>query len=405
MEPFTNSANRGRLRAIWQEHPWIADLVLAVLIAVIGAISRPPQAFATPELVAYIVVVCGCSIALIFRRRCPRLIMAVIGVLLVVHLVAVQAITMFTCAVCLVAAYTTQTQLLPPWRWGYVVAIYIGTGTAVLGSQIPSSETDWTIKAVLATSAAALITVAVLAGIVRRTQKIRYEDALKRAAVLEARQAVERRLAVIEERARIAREMHDMLGHSLNAIAMQAEGARYVIRTDPDRTDRVLANIGLLSRTAVDDVRDLISVLATDDDSTSAPVLPTPTLRDVGALINDLRYTGATVRLQVDGDLSSVPDHVGFAGYRIIQESLTNVLKHADGAPSSVRIHVLDRTVELSIVNASTGDFPSASDNDLHLGIIGMRERARALGGTLTAGPDPDTGRWCVAVSLPWRQP
>jgi len=401
MEPFTSPATRDRLRTAWQEYPWVADLVLAVFVGVLGAISRPSLSFTTPEQTAYSIIVFGCSVALIFRRMRPRLTLAVIGVLLVLHLVVVQELTVFASAVCLIVAYTTQTQMLPPWRWGYVAAIYVGAGMAVLTSPTPTADTDWMIKLVIAAATAALITVAILAGIVRRNQKTRYEDALERTAFLEARQEAERRLAAVEERTRIAREMHDVLGHSLNTIAVQAEGVRYVIRTDPQRTDQVLADIGRLSRTAVDDVRDLISVLATDDDG-DAPIRPTPTLRDVGELISDLQYTRAAIRLQVEGDLSSIPDQVGLAGYRIIQESLTNVLKYADGAAVNVRIVVHDAAVKLTVLNTASGESRTAR-GDSHHGIIGMQERARALGGTLTAGPDPTTGGWSVAATLPWR--
>ena len=406
MEPFTTPATRERLRTVWQERPWVADVVLAVLFGVLGAISRPTLSFATPEQIAYSIVVFGCSIALIFRRLRPRLALAVVGALLVVHLVAVQELTVFAVAVCLIAAYTTQTQLVPPWRWGYVAAIYVGAGVAVLTSPTHTPDTDWMIRLVIAAAAAAVITVAVLAGIVRRNRRARYEDALERAAFLEGRREAERRLAAVEEGTRIAREMHDMLGHSLNTIAMQAEGVRYVVRTDPDRTDQVLADIGRLSRTAVDDVRDLISVLADDDnDDDEAPLRPTPTLRDVGQLISDLQYTRAAIRLHIDGDLSTVPDQVGLAGYRIVQESLTNALKYADGAAASVRILVHDRAVELTILNTASGERHTRPRGDSHHGIIGMQERARALGGTLTAGPDPNTGGWRVAANLPWRQP
>lgn len=404
MEPFTAPATRERLRTVWQERPWIADIVLAALVGVLGAISRPTLSFATPEQVAYGFVVFGCSIALIFRRLRPRLALAVVGVLLVVHLVVVQELTVFAGAVCLIGAYTTQTRLLPPWRWGYAAVIYVGAGVAVLTVPTPAPGTDWMVRLVISAAAAALITVAVLAGIVRRNRKARYEDALERAAALEARQAVERRLAAVEERTRIAREMHDVLGHSLNTIAIQAEGVRYVVRTDPQRTDQVLADIGRLSRTAVDDVRDLISVLATDDEG-KAPVRPTPTLRDVRELISDLQYTRAAIRLHVEGDLTSIPDQVGLAGYRIVQESLTNALKYADGAAVSVRILVHDDSVELTVLNTASGERRTRPRGVSHHGIIGMQERARALGGTLTAGPDPNTGGWVVAASLPWRQP
>ncbi|RCS63416.1 two-component sensor histidine kinase, partial [Brachybacterium alimentarium] len=132
MESSTAPATRERLRTVWQERPWIPDVVLAVLVGVLGAISRPTLSFATPEQTAYSIVVFGCSIALIFRRLRPRLALTVVGALLVVHLVVVQELTVFAGAVCLIGAYTTQSQLRPPWRWGYVAAIYIGTGVAVL---------------------------------------------------------------------------------------------------------------------------------------------------------------------------------------------------------------------------------------------------------------------------------
>lgn len=240
MESSARPAARERLRATVRDRSWIIDLVLAVLIGVIGAISRPTLSFAAPEQTAYSLVVFGCSIALVFRRTRPRLVLALVGLLLAAHLIAVQQLTVFAGAVCLVAAYTTQTQLSPPWRWWNVAAIYFGTGVAVFTPSVGAADPDWKINAIIAAAAMALVTVAVLAGIVRRHQKSRYEDAIERAAVLEARRGAERRLAAVEERARIAREMHDVLGHSLNAIAMQAEGARYVVRTDPDRTDQVL---------------------------------------------------------------------------------------------------------------------------------------------------------------------
>ncbi|MBN6777452.1 two-component sensor histidine kinase [Pseudoclavibacter alba] len=404
MEPFTSPATRDRLRAVWQGQPWVADLLLGALGGFLGAIGRPTLSFVTYEQTAYSIIVFGCSVALIFRRMRPRLSLAAIGVLLVLHLVTVQELTLFAGAVCLIAAYTTQTQLFAPWRWGYVAVIYVGAAAAVLTSSIPAADTEWKVRLAIAAAAAALVTVALLAGTVRRTRKARYEDALERAAVLEARQTVERRLAAVEERTRIAREMHDVLGHSLNTIAVQAEGARYLIRTDPDRTDQALAVIGRLSRTAVDDVRDLINVLGTDHD-TEARTRPTPSLRDIGALISELQHTRAPIRLHVDGDLGAVPDQVGLAGYRIVQEGITNVLKHAYGAAASVRIVVHDRAVDLTILNTSPGQSQTTRRDGSHQGIIGMQERARALGGTFTAGPNPNTGGWCVSASLPWRQP
>src|SRR5690606_33136854 len=134
-----------------------------------------------------------------------------------------------------------------------------------------------------------------------------YKAAVERATELEARQDAERRLAAVKERTRIAREMHDILGHSMNVIAMQAEGARYVLRSDPDQADAALGNIARLSREAVDEVRDLIDVLRADDEP--ATTRPAPSLTDVAELIGSYRGANDRIRLQVSGDLAAVPAH------------------------------------------------------------------------------------------------
>ncbi|MBU8580056.1 sensor histidine kinase [Brevibacterium luteolum] len=403
MESLTRPAVRERYDAVLLDRPWVIDLVLAVLLGLVGAAGRPTLSFATPEQSAYTLIVVLCSVSMIFRRVRPLFVLNVVGLLLVMHMVLVHELSVFAGITCLVAAYTSQTQLNPPWRRIYTTMVYAGTILAVLTAPPIAFLGNWMVNAATAAMAVVLVTAAVLAGVVRRNRKDRYMDAIEHAAALEARRDVERRLATVQERTRIAREMHDVLGHSLNTIAVQAEGVRYVVRTEPDRADQVLADIGRLSRSAVDDVRSLINVLNADN-GTEVPMRPAPTLSDVADLIGDLKYTKANIRLRIEGDPAKVPDPVGLAAYRIVQESLTNILKHADGAGATVHISVDRSAVGLTILNTPAAASSTSANYEVRRGITGMRERARALGGTLSAGPNPDTGGWFVTATLPWRQ-
>ncbi|MEV0732913.1 histidine kinase [Polymorphospora sp. NPDC050346] len=397
MEPFALAPAAERLQTVFRTRPWLLDTAVAVLVVVVGAISRPTLSFITWSQTVYTLIVVGCAAALVFRRLFPRPGLTVIAILLLGHLVAAIEPGLCVALICLIAAYTTQTQLTPPWRWVFLAAIYGGTVAAIMTSPIPAVDVRG--RLIVTGVVLTLLTLAALTGVIRRQRRTRYTLAVERANMLEAQQDADRRLAAVEERTRIAREMHDILGHSLNAIAAQAEGVRYVLRSDADRADQALADIGWLSRRAVDDVRDLIDVLTTDAAQTS--VLPTPSLGDMPELIASLRYTKAAIRLQFDGDVDAVPGHVGLAAYRIVQESLTNALKHADGVPITVRVTVQDRHVEVAVLNPRAPAVPLPGTAAGGRGIIGMRERARALGGAVEAGPDPATGGWRVRATLP----
>ncbi|MCX4473027.1 Sensor histidine kinase DesK [Micromonospora sp. MW-13] len=369
-----------------------------MIVVLIGAVSAPTISFAAPAQVVYAIVVAGCSLAVLLRRSRPILALSIMAVLLAVHLLIVARPGLFPGVICLIAAYTTQTQLAGPWRWGVLAGTYVGATVGVAMSPIPGLGEDWRSRGLMIAAVGTALTVAALTGVVRRNARDRYDLAVERARALEAQQASEQRLAAVEERARIAREMHDILGHSLNTIAVQAEGARYALHTDPDRADRALADIGQLSRAAVNEVRDLIDVLRTENDP--ATTQPTPTLRDLPSLIGTLQRAGTPIRLRIDGEVNDVPGHVGLAAYRIIQESLTNAITHADGAPVVVRTTIDDHSLDVLVSNGRpnhTGTRPGSGH-----GLIGMRERVLALGGTLDAGPDPATGGWRVTAHLPW---
>jgi signal transduction histidine kinase len=365
----------------------------AAVVALVGIISAPTP----PTHVVHAVVVVGCSLAMLLRRSHPLLALPVMAVLLTGHLLVAARPGLFPGVVCVIAAYTTQTRLAGPLRWGLLACTYVGAGVGVAVSPIPGLADDWRSRGLVVVAVGTALTVAALTGVVRRNTRARYDLAVERARVLDAQRAGERRLAGAEERARIAREMHDILGHSLNTIAVQAEGARYALHTDADRADRALADIGRLSRAAVDEVRDLIDVLRTEDDP--ATTGPAPSLRDLPDLIGSFERAGTATRLRVEGAVDDVPGRVGLAAYRIVQESLTNASTHAGGAPVLVRVTIVDRAVDVLVSNGR----PDRADirRGAGHGLIGMRERVLALGGTLDAGPDPATGGWRVTAHLP----
>lgn len=372
-----------------------------LVLAVIGFLSYPVVSWETPTQIVYGVIVLGCCLALIWRRCSPRMVLATVAVLLVVHVLVVDQLSVFAGLVCLIAAYTAQTQVTPPWRWIAIAAIFAGSAWAMLFVSDDMLLSDVRTKLIIVLAVWALIAVAALLGSIRRRNRARVEGALERASLLEAQQDTERRLASLEERHRIAREMHDILGHSLNTIAVQAEGARYVLRSAPEQTDQALAAIGRLSREAVDEVRDLLDVLRTD--APSAGLIPTPHIHDVAGLIGSYQHTGANIHLHHNGDPGNVPSQVGLAAYRIVQEALTNAIKHAESVPIMVRIDIRANAIDLLVINSiGAATEEAVSQRRRGHGLIGMEERVRALGGTIETGPDTTVGGWRVAATLPW---
>ncbi|GAA1490555.1 sensor histidine kinase [Brachybacterium sacelli] len=375
----------------------MTDVAVGLILCAVGLLAWPPIPLSAGQSIGYVLIVIGASLAIGFRRRVPRTALTVLAVLLLVHLLVFDVPSVVAGLACLVAAYTTQTQLVPPWRWGFLAAIYAGGLAAMLDSTALSD--DWQTRAFAVASVSVAISLAATLGMLRRHRRTRYELAVERAAVLEGQLDTERRLAAFEERHRVAREMHDILGHSLNAIAAQAEGARYILTSDTARADRALHDIAVLSRTAVDDVRDVIDVLRTEDEDVSPR--PDPTLRNLADLVTTLQTPKTMIKLQVDGDVDAVPSRVSLAAYRIAQESLTNAIRHGR-SPITVRLAIDAGSLDMTVINPATS--PAADGGRQGHGLIGMAERAHVYGSAFDAGPDAATGVWRVHVHLPWNR-
>ena len=202
--------------------------------------------------------------------------------------------------------------------------------------------------------------------------------------------ALEERTEQLLERTRIARELHDSIGHALTVAVVQAGAARAA--GDPAFTDRALTAIEETGRAALEDLERVLGVLRESE----RPVNSRPTLRDADRLLESARASGTKVDVEMTGPLDTVPGPVSREGYRILQESLTNVLRHGDSVPARVRIAVEDGTLTLEIRNPLTAGIPEPGRGS---GLRGIRERAALLGGHARTGPD--RGDWQVHVELP----
>ncbi len=231
----------------------------------------------------------------------------------------------------------------------------------------------------------------------RRAYNRELEQRLK---LLETERDQQARIAVGEERSRIARELHDVVAHAVSVMVVQADGASYAIKTNPDLAEAAVRTIADTGRQALTELRRLLDVLRSEDQSGTQWV-PQPDARDLHELAENCRAAGLPVRLETVGDLSTLPAGLGLGIYRIVQEALTNTLKHAgSGATATVRVTQVADQVEVEVADDGFGtphDLVAVSGGN---GLIGMRERAGVLGGTLEAGPNPGGG-WRVRAVLP----
>lgn len=235
-------------------------------------------------------------------------------------------------------------------------------------------------------------------GLARRSRITQRHADEARIAALEAARSTDAELAVAAERSRIAREMHDVVAHSLAVIIAQADGGRYAAATNPEQATKSLETIAEIGRDALTDIRRILGVLRTAD-ADVAIVTPQPTADDLADVITRVRDTGVDVAYTTMGTPRPLMPGMNVTLQRVCQEALTNALKHAGpGARMSVMLRYSDADVILQVDDDGRG-WAALSDG-AGSGIVGMRERAALFGGTLHAGPKT-TGGFRVKLTLP----
>jgi signal transduction histidine kinase len=203
---------------------------------------------------------------------------------------------------------------------------------------------------------------------------------------------------LLAERRRIARDVHDFVGHGLAAVMLQVTSARHVLRRDPGAAEEALRSAEDVGRRSMQELRGTVALLRSDDDAAVAPPLQSPT--EIPALVEHARAGGLAVELRTRGDLSGMAPSVGLALYRIAQEALSNAARHAPHARTVVTVEVADgRAGLVAETSGPTVAVQRAEPERPRYGLLGMRERATALGGEFDAGPTPEG--WRVSCRLP----
>ncbi len=273
------------------------------------------------------------------------------------------------------------------WHLGSLTrAVLIAVAAAVLPfalSQwlVPDERIAWT------PWASATVFTFVLGRVLRRQQAL--IDQLEQAREALAVQAV------AEERRRIARELHDLAGHTLAAMLLHVTGARHVLRRDLDEAEGALLDAESIGRSSLDQIRSTVAALRTDERGTDAALI---TSADLSELIDEYRRAGLTITATTSGSMSSFDGAMGTGLHRIVREALANIARHAPTNSAAITLEVVADEIQLVVVDRGRPAAPPDPDAG-HFGLVGMRERARALGGELNARPTADG--WIVEARIP----
>jgi signal transduction histidine kinase len=338
-------------------------------------------------------IVAGCLL-LVWRRRFPITVCVVTGTALVLTMashVDASGPLLFVTWIALygVPAYAAQRSV--SMVGGGVVLVTALLFAYITGATDNKAQDPILAPVVLAT---AYLATAWLLGSYHRTRRAYLTALEERTARLERERDAVARQAAAEERTWIARELHDMLAHTMSGMVVLAGGARHAAKDRPEHAIAALAEIERVGRDGMTETRALLETLR----GTGEPATPQATLRELPALADRMRASGLPTHVSITGDPVHLPVPVDLAAYRIVQEALTNTLRHAGTATARVSIQYSEDDLRLEITDDGRAEAVPGTGH----GLAGMRERARLLGGELSAGPAPGHG-WSVCARLPLR--
>lgn len=381
-----------RLRRSARDHPYGFDAGLAVgvfLVSLLASMTGPAESSGPPNWLAVVCTVVASGM-LVLRRRYPVLVLVT---------------TLLAAEVCMaqLSGHGDLLVVLAPLIALYTVAegtqrrraLLIG-GLAVLalaGVHMVAKPDSWIGPDNL--TLAALGGLAVAAGDAARNRRSYLAEVEERARRAEQTRELEAQRRVTDERLRIARDLHDSVGHHLALINVQAAAARYLLDADPDQARTALGHINTATRSALDELRDTIGLLRMPGEPV-APVTPALGLRSLTELIASFRRSGLDIDELVTGAAQNLPPAADLTAYRVVQESLTNICKHAESKTARIRVAYEAELLRITVDD----DGPRLGPiRDGH-GIVGMRERVGALGGSLHAGPSDRGFRVCAIIPL-----
>jgi signal transduction histidine kinase len=369
-------------------HPLALDLALAAGILLINLVVPGGRHIGERIQLNQTVVLLNIAgaIAIVFRRRAPLLVLAITTVIATTFVIAEQGKSPIVVYMG-VAAYTVVQSKDRPTRSIAVVA------TALLTLIAEALFVGGNVLDNLGLTFFVLFSGAIGEAVrYRRAYLLELEERAVRAEQSRDEEAQRR---VIEERLRIAHELHDVIAHHIALMNVQSGVAAHVLRTQPDEAERALALVRSGGRTVLQELTVLLGVLRRS--GSPLPTAPTPSLSELSALIHSFTAAGVEVDWTPPAALGALPDVIELTAYRIVQESLTNVLKHAPGAAAEVQLIRRSSALEITVTNGPAAAGPTTRGGH---GLVGMRERVNAVGGELHAGPQA-AGGFAVHAVLP----
>jgi signal transduction histidine kinase len=365
----------------------VTVVALGISATVLAASDASASDLREPDLAAYLLIAIY-SASPILRRRMP--VIAVLGGVVTGVAYAVADYPPALTPVALLSIYTAAA-VLPAGRARWLLAGAVVLG--ILGATWGPGPTN--------TGVPALIVAAWLLGKYVGDRRAYTAELEHKNRLLERAQVELAERAAAEERLRIARELHDVVAHTMSVVVVHAGTGRMVADTDPAAARRALATIETVARSALVEMRRLLGVLRGSGDAQDQRT-PAPGLSQLDALVADIEVSGVDVEVRVDGARPDVPASIDLCAYRIVQEALTNVIKHAGPCRATVAVRYSDHdvTIEVDDEGPPTQAMSSTQASGGH-GLIGMRERVAMLHGDLVARPRP-SGGFRVSARLPF---
>lgn len=386
-----------RITSFCHRHPDLGDAVLAAVFATIGVVGLwtfEEQGSQRESDVWGVLLVLAATLPLAFRRRWPVPVLAAVSVATWTYWMS-DYTKAFDAAI-LVALYTTVAHEENRRRAWITSAFFAITSVVIVIFGIVSDEDDVDVSTLL--GVVTIFTVGMVMGEAVRNRRAYQQELEAKAARAQAEAAAEADRAVVEERTRIARELHDVVAHSMSVMVVQAGAARRVLQTDPGRAEQALAAIEDTGRSSLTEMRRVLGILRTPDDARE--LSPQPTLDDFHDLVTSCGEAGVDVELVVEGDERPLSAGLELAVFRIVQEALTNVVKHSAADRAEVRLSYGSQTLEVAVSDAGRGAAATPAAPGTGNGLVGMRERVELFDGSLVTGPRPGGG-YRVVATLP----